>query len=151
VLAALGLALPNAPALALTRHGEAAGTAAALLGAVQFGVGALAAPLVGALGSDSVAMAVVVAIGMLGSLSVLLLVVRPSRLAQPVAAQPASSGTGSDGYEPALPEEAGTVLAVGHGRRSWSRPPPSPRSPSPTRTTAGHTPPSPHWTPASTT
>ena len=40
VLAAAGLAMPNAPALALSRHGEAAGTAAALLGAVQFGVGA---------------------------------------------------------------------------------------------------------------
>ena len=39
VLFACGLALPNAPALALSRHGEAAGTAAALLGAVQFGVG----------------------------------------------------------------------------------------------------------------
>ena len=32
--------MPNAPALALARHGEAAGTAAALLGAVQIGVGA---------------------------------------------------------------------------------------------------------------
>ncbi|WP_174530389.1 multidrug effflux MFS transporter, partial [Micromonospora maritima] len=39
VLAAAGLAMPNAPALALSRHGEAAGTASALLGAVQFGVG----------------------------------------------------------------------------------------------------------------
>ena len=39
VLFAGGLALPNAPALALSRHGDAAGTAAALLGAVQFGVG----------------------------------------------------------------------------------------------------------------
>ena len=57
VLAAAGLALPNAPALALSRHGEAAGTAAALLGAVQFGVGAVAAPLVGVLGNGSVAMA----------------------------------------------------------------------------------------------
>ena len=57
VLASAGLALPNAPALALSRHGEAAGTAAALLGAVQFGVGALAAPLVGVLGTGAVGMA----------------------------------------------------------------------------------------------
>jgi DHA1 family bicyclomycin/chloramphenicol resistance-like MFS transporter len=35
VLASAGLAFPNAPALALSRHGEAAGTAAALLGAVH--------------------------------------------------------------------------------------------------------------------
>ena len=45
--------MPNAPSLALSRHGEAAGTAAALLGCVQFGVGALVAPLVGLIGSDS--------------------------------------------------------------------------------------------------
>lgn len=80
VLAAAGLALPNAPALALSRHGEAAGTAAALLGAVQFGVGALAAPLVGTLGSDSVAMALVIAGGMLLALAVLFVVVRPGQL-----------------------------------------------------------------------
>ena len=53
VLAAAGLALPNTPALALNRHGEAAGTAAALLGSVQFGVGALVAPLVGLFGGSS--------------------------------------------------------------------------------------------------
>ncbi|MEU5724175.1 multidrug effflux MFS transporter [Micromonospora sp. NPDC047738] len=82
VLAAAGLAMPNAPALALSRHGEAAGTAAALLGAVQFGVGALAAPLVGVLGTGSVAMAVVVAGGMVAAMAVLLVVVRPARLAE---------------------------------------------------------------------
>lgn len=52
LLGAVGLVLPNAPALALSRHGEAAGTAAALLGATQFGLGALIAPLVGILGND---------------------------------------------------------------------------------------------------
>ncbi|RKF29446.1 multidrug effflux MFS transporter [Micromonospora globbae] len=82
VLGAAGLALPNAPALALTRHGEAAGTASALLGAVQFGVGALAAPLVGALGNGGVAMAAVVAGGMLAALGVLVAVVRPARLGE---------------------------------------------------------------------
>jgi DHA1 family bicyclomycin/chloramphenicol resistance-like MFS transporter len=45
---------------------------------VQFGVGAIAAPVVGALGSDALAMAVVVAAGMLGALTVLLFVVRPN-------------------------------------------------------------------------
>ncbi len=71
------LALPNAPALALSRHGEAAGTAAALLGAVQFGIGAIAAPVVGALGTDAVAMAVVMSTGLALSLITLLVVVRP--------------------------------------------------------------------------
>ena len=80
VMAAVGLAMPNAPALALSRHGETAGTAAALLGAVQFGVGALAAPVVGYLGNGSIAMAGVVAGGMVAALLVLLVVVRPRRL-----------------------------------------------------------------------
>jgi DHA1 family bicyclomycin/chloramphenicol resistance-like MFS transporter len=80
VLASAGLALPNAPALALSRHGEAAGTAAALLGAVQFGVGALAAPLVGLLGTGAVPMAVVIAGGMLAANLVLFAVARPWQL-----------------------------------------------------------------------
>jgi MFS transporter, DHA1 family, multidrug resistance protein len=57
LLGAVGFVLPNAPALALSRHGEAAGTAAALLGATQFGLGAAIAPLVGVLGNDGPAMA----------------------------------------------------------------------------------------------
>jgi DHA1 family bicyclomycin/chloramphenicol resistance-like MFS transporter len=80
VLFAVGLALPNAPAVALSRHGETAGTAAALLGAVQFGVGALVSPLVGVLGNNAVGMSVVVAGGLVLSLLVLVVVVRPWRL-----------------------------------------------------------------------
>jgi len=80
VLAAVGLALPNTPALALSRHGEAAGTAAALLGATQFGVAAVTAPFVGVLGNDGQAMALVVTAGMAAALTVLLVVVRPGRL-----------------------------------------------------------------------
>ncbi len=79
VLASVGLVMPNAPALALARHGEAAGTAAALLGALQFGVGAVAAPLVGLLGTDAVAMGLVMLGGTATALAVLLLVVRPVR------------------------------------------------------------------------
>ncbi|HVL84425.1 MAG TPA: multidrug effflux MFS transporter [Pseudonocardia sp.] len=79
-MASVGLALPNAPALALSRHGEAAGTAAALLGAVQFGTGAIVSPAVGVLGNDAVAMGAVVAVAMALSLTVLLLVVRPWQL-----------------------------------------------------------------------
>ncbi|MGW0212921.1 multidrug effflux MFS transporter [Micromonospora chokoriensis] len=75
VLAAAGLALPNAPALAMSRHSEAAGTAAALLGAVQFGIGALSAPLAGLFGTGSVPMAVVIAGGMAAALVVMLVVV----------------------------------------------------------------------------
>ncbi len=47
---------PNASALALQRHGERAGSAAALIGVSQSGVAALVAPLVGVLGGDALAM-----------------------------------------------------------------------------------------------
>jgi MFS transporter, DHA1 family, multidrug resistance protein len=65
LLAAVGFVLPNAPALALSRYGEAAGTAAALLGAAQFGIGALIAPVVGVLGNDGPAMALTMTGGVL--------------------------------------------------------------------------------------
>jgi DHA1 family bicyclomycin/chloramphenicol resistance-like MFS transporter len=81
VLFAAGLAMPNAPALALSRHGEAAGAAAALLGAVQFGIGAAVSPVVGLLGNDAVAMGTVILAGLTSALLVLVAVVRPWRLA----------------------------------------------------------------------
>jgi DHA1 family bicyclomycin/chloramphenicol resistance-like MFS transporter len=90
-LFAIGLALPNAPAVALARHGDNAGTAAALLGAVQFGLGAVVSPLVGVLGNDSVAMAAVIAAALSLSLIVLLTVVRPRQLVDQPAAVPAGS------------------------------------------------------------
>jgi DHA1 family bicyclomycin/chloramphenicol resistance-like MFS transporter len=83
VLFACGLALPNAPALALSRHGEAAGTAAALLGAVQFGVGAVVSPVVGLLGNDAVAIGAVVVTALGLALVVLAVVVRPWELPVP--------------------------------------------------------------------
>jgi MFS transporter, DHA1 family, multidrug resistance protein len=85
VLFACGLALPNAPALALSRHGEAAGTAAALLGAIQFGVGAVVSPVVGVLGNDAVAIGTVIVTSLVLALAVLA-VVRPWRLPVPDAA-----------------------------------------------------------------
>ena len=56
-----GLTLPNATALALTDHPEAAGGASAALGVVQYGLGAAAAPLAGIAGEDT-AVPMVVAI-----------------------------------------------------------------------------------------
>ncbi len=52
-LAAIGLSFPNAPAVALSRHGNSAGTAAAMLGAAQFGIGGLIAPVVGLLSNGT--------------------------------------------------------------------------------------------------
>lgn len=79
VLAMMGLVMPNVPALALSRHGEAAGTSAALLGATQFGVGAAIPPLVGALGNNGLAVAIVMAGGVALALGGLILVRRASR------------------------------------------------------------------------
>lgn len=77
VLFAVGLVMPNAPTLALARHGEAAGTASSMLGATQMGVGAIVSPLVGVLGNNAVAMGAVMTGGAVVALAVLLIVVRP--------------------------------------------------------------------------
>jgi DHA1 family bicyclomycin/chloramphenicol resistance-like MFS transporter len=72
ILAAMGLVIPNAPAVALSRHPDAAGTAAALLGAAQFGLGAAIAPVVGMLGNDELALSIVMTAGVLIALVALL-------------------------------------------------------------------------------
>ncbi len=77
ILAAMGLVIPNAPALALSRHHEAAGTAAALLGAAQFGIGAAVAPVVGLLGNNELALALVMTTGVVVALLALVTVGRP--------------------------------------------------------------------------
>lgn len=53
IISSAGLTLPNAPAIALTRYGDAAGTAAALLGASQYVIGGAIAPLVGVLANGT--------------------------------------------------------------------------------------------------
>lgn len=78
--------LPNAPALALSRHGKAAGTASAVLGAAQFGLGALVAPLVGVLGNDGPAMAVTMTVGTGVGLIALAAVMRRDRSGRQAAA-----------------------------------------------------------------
>lgn len=74
VLAMMGFVIPNAPAVALSRHHEAAGTAAALLGAAQFGVGAAIAPVVGLMGNDEIALSVVMTAGVAVALLALIAV-----------------------------------------------------------------------------
>jgi DHA1 family bicyclomycin/chloramphenicol resistance-like MFS transporter len=61
-VASVGFILPNTTVLAMAAHGRVAGSASALLGTVQFLLGAAAASLAGALGSGTaVPLAVVVA------------------------------------------------------------------------------------------
>lgn len=74
----LGITLPNAPAMALARHGWAAGSAAALLGFGQFAIAGLWAPVVGSFGLRAdltIAVAMVSATAL--ALVIHLLVVRP--------------------------------------------------------------------------
>jgi DHA1 family bicyclomycin/chloramphenicol resistance-like MFS transporter len=53
IVSSLAFVLPNSTALALADHPTVAGTASALLGVIQFAIGALVAPLAGAGGTDS--------------------------------------------------------------------------------------------------
>ena len=70
-ISSIGLILPNATALAMADQQHAAGSASALFGLGQFGVGALAAPIVGVAGShDALPMAIVIALCGLGSLAI---------------------------------------------------------------------------------
>lgn len=61
VVASLGFVMPNATSLALSDHPRIAGSASALLGVLQYAIGAAAAPLVGLGGQSAVPMAVVIA------------------------------------------------------------------------------------------
>lgn len=70
MLALVNLSPPNASALALSRHGAIAGTAAATIGAMNAAIAGVISPLVGLLGGDALAMAGV----MLGSAVAALLV-----------------------------------------------------------------------------
>ena len=53
LVASMGLVFPNTTALALAGHPEVAGSASALLGVLQFVIGAAAAPLAGIAGTDT--------------------------------------------------------------------------------------------------
>jgi MFS transporter, DHA1 family, multidrug resistance protein len=78
LVSSVGFVVPNATALALSRHPEAAGTGSALLGVIQNGIAAAAAPLVGIAGvTSALPMATVIAGCGAGALTALLLVVRP--------------------------------------------------------------------------
>lgn len=85
VLFCTGLALPNAPTVALNAHGDMAGTAASLLGAVQFGVGAIVSPLVGVLGNNALGMSIVMFGGLTLAAVVLVVVARPWQVTAAVA------------------------------------------------------------------
>lgn len=59
ILGTAGLIFPSVPSIALARNGHRAGSAAALMGSVQFAIGALIAPVSGLFGQTALAMAVI--------------------------------------------------------------------------------------------
>ena len=104
-LSTAGLVMPSAPAIALEANPHRAGSAAALLGAMQFGAGAAVAPATGLIGgSPATAMATVMAAMILLSALLLLGVSRSWRRAARARARTAlqgSSRTDVDGSVPA--------------------------------------------------
>ncbi len=79
IVASLGLIAPNATALALANT-RTAGSASALLGVLQFSIGALAAPLVGIGGTTSaVLMAAVIAAFSIATLATFVVFCRPAQ------------------------------------------------------------------------
>ncbi|WP_375385678.1 multidrug effflux MFS transporter [uncultured Microbacterium sp.] len=78
---AFGFTMPCVQVLALDRHGKAAGTAASLIGATNFGVAALISPIVGSIARDAGITASTMAVVMVGcgvvGVTALWAVVRP--------------------------------------------------------------------------
>lgn len=103
VMSAVIFVPPNASALALSRRGDRAGTAAALIGALQAGTAGVVSPVVGLLGGDARAMSVVILAVLLVALSVLALGTTAYRgerdVLEPAPPSPAG-GTPSESREP---------------------------------------------------
>lgn len=76
-----GFSFPCVQVIALNGHGQEAGTAASLLGAVNFGLAGLISPVVGMLGVSTAApMGAVMSVTALVSIIALWFIVRPSRV-----------------------------------------------------------------------
>jgi DHA1 family bicyclomycin/chloramphenicol resistance-like MFS transporter len=77
-IAAVGFGFPCVQVLALVNHGHEAGTAASLLGAVNFGLAGVISPIVGFLGTDTVVpMATVMVCTAIVSIVSIWFIVRP--------------------------------------------------------------------------
>ncbi|MBB4685411.1 multidrug effflux MFS transporter [Amycolatopsis jiangsuensis] len=89
MVSSVGLVMPNASSLALDAHARSAGSAAALLGVLQFAIGAIATPLVG-LGGPGTAVPMAATMAGFGVLALLAsALTRPGRRgSRPGAARP---------------------------------------------------------------
>ncbi|OIV35267.1 Bcr/CflA family drug resistance efflux transporter [Mangrovactinospora gilvigrisea] len=87
MVASMGMVMPNATALALGRADHSAGSASALLGTLQFLIGAAAAPLVGLGGTGSaLPMAIVITGATVLAMAVFLTLCRPWQHTHPADA-----------------------------------------------------------------
>ncbi|MDN4484430.1 multidrug effflux MFS transporter [Demequina lignilytica] len=77
VVASVGLIMPTVQVTALANHGAEAGTAASLIGALNFGVAGVISPLVGFMGVSVVSMATVMVGALVVGNLIFWLVVRP--------------------------------------------------------------------------
>ncbi|WP_250443973.1 multidrug effflux MFS transporter [Actinotalea sp. C106] len=91
-LGTVGFVLPSVPAIALEANGHRAGSAAALLGAFQFGIGAGIAPVTGLFGQSALSMAAVMCTVIVVAAVLLLAVSRVWRRAEVVPASGAPAG-----------------------------------------------------------
>ncbi|WP_435737464.1 multidrug effflux MFS transporter [Cellulosimicrobium sp. PMB13] len=82
-LGTAGFVMPSVPAIALERNAHQAGSAAALIGAAQFGVGAVVAPVTGLLGGSPAVTMAAVMFGVVTVAGVVLLAVRRTFAAAP--------------------------------------------------------------------
>ncbi|KRD35918.1 multidrug transporter CflA [Oerskovia sp. Root918] len=87
-LGTAGFVMPSVPAVALERNAHRAGSAAALLGAMQFGVGAGIAPLTGLIGGDVTITMAAVMFGVISVAGLLLLSLTRSLRAAPAGDAP---------------------------------------------------------------
>ncbi|HLI08172.1 MAG TPA: Bcr/CflA family multidrug efflux MFS transporter [Ktedonobacteraceae bacterium] len=89
VVASQGMVLPNATALALADHPRTAGSASALLGTLQFAIGASVAPLVGIGGTaTALPMALVIAVLGIAALTTFIILARRGSVARNAMADP---------------------------------------------------------------
>jgi DHA1 family bicyclomycin/chloramphenicol resistance-like MFS transporter len=82
VVASQGMVLPNATALALADYPSAAGSASALLGVLQFSIGAAVAPLVG-IGGTNTALPMAIVIAALGICALTMFMLFARRASKP--------------------------------------------------------------------
>ncbi|MFF2620222.1 multidrug effflux MFS transporter [Oerskovia jenensis] len=109
-LGTAGFVMPSVPAVALERNAHRAGSAAALLGAMQFGVGAGIAPLTGLIGGDVTITMAAVMFAVISVAGLLLLSLTRSLRAAPVAGtDDAAAGDRVAATDGAAAGDAGTA------------------------------------------